>query len=880
MKFLKIIILTVILILAMSFVTLARPEWQTLKTEHFTVFYLDGHILDAMQVIQSLEYYRPRLEKLTGNQAFHLPIVIDDTGTQSNGFSNPLGYQIHLFQYPPGMWAGAENWWTMVGVHEYTHQLTLAKRGGVPQLYFHVFGNDLFSNPNLISPGWIIEGITVYSESQLSNYQGRLNDGLFDSYLGARVKDGRFPTILNGTFSPMEFQLGGIYTWGGEFLNYLSKTYGEEKFAQYFAVNGSSFLWLLDFPALGIDNSARQVFGKSFPELWRDWQVFETKRWENFRYEGERITTKGWYTSNPRIVGRKLYYQRTYPEKTTAFNGFGFADIVERDLDSGKETVLVSTTSGFTVTMEVKQNKLYYSTLDQKASYGNSINQSYGYFNVLHCKDLGSGNDRVILEKEFRAFSISVNGQVLYSIDRNGQFGSEIYCYDPSSKTTQKIFETDYLVNEIANNGAKVVVSARKDWEDYSIYSVNLNSHEFVPLVNTRFAEGNISLQDDKLIFTANYQKVYAIYCYDFASGKLLQLTTNGCCQYGAYDRQTQQLYLVELNSFGYDLYRKPAEFNEYQLPETPKTTPPAFNLSGQSITRGNYTDNLKTLKPQGWAPWLEYDNDRNFTGISFFGNDAIGDFPSYILSLGYDANHQRIGTQLSLTSNYFAPWNFTLSYNDIMDKELSFDVGYPFFSRLSPGISTLKIGTAINYQGEQLELPEYEPYVMTDFRLPKTWGTLKISSPFSQTNGINRTGLYGKLRINQYLAQGQLTLNALGIKDPNKSDSAFKLIRGYTQKLNAREGSISSLDYSHPLFQIHNGLWNPNLYFEDVCGGLFVDQAVANSGERQVSWGAELHLETKMLYSYIPLDWGLRYVQTIEGDNRVDLFLKGLTFE
>jgi hypothetical protein len=53
------------------------------------------------------------------------------------------------------------------------------------------------------------------------------------------------------------------------------------------------------------------------------------------------------------------------------------------------------------------------------------------------------------------------------------------------------------------------------------------------------------------------------------------------------------------------------------------------------------------------------------------------------------------------------------------------------------------------------------------------------------------------------------------------------------------------------------------------------MDGALPDIGERQSSWGVELHLETKLLYGYISCDWGGRYAHNREGDNRYEVFVK-----
>ncbi len=876
MRISKFIILTAVLLFTSS-AAFAWSDWLTLKTEHFTVFYKPEHETEARQVLETLEYYRPQVETLCGNEAFHFPIVIDDLGIMVNGFSDPVNSNIHLFRYSPGPWAGTENWWTLAGVHEYTHQLSLSKTGGVPKFIGDLFGNRFELMPNMMTPGWIIEGITVYNESQLSRYQGRLNDGLFDAHIGARVAEGKLPSILEGTYTPLEYPgRSGIYNFGGEFFQYLANTYGEEKFTRFFAENGSSLLGILPvanfFPVITIDRSAKKVYDKSFPQLWQEWQQYEKKRFKDFRIEGKQITNTGWNVASPVIYDNKLYYQRSYPKKANAFNAYMFNEIIQKDPTGNKEQVIASTTSGFVTPFKIKGNKLYYTTYDYKPGYANASLRSYGYYAVLRQKDLRSNKERIILKNDLRSFEVLDDGNIIYTKDLKTSFGSEVYLLDLVLNTSTKLFDTEYLIEEMIVSGEKIIVTARKDWETFSIYSLDLNSRKFTPVVDTPYQEYGISLEDTRLFFTANYQKRIFSYCYDFGSGQFFRLTENGMAAYPIYDQLHNQLYYVGMNSNGYDLYQKNADFVEFELPQSPATIPPVFTLKESEITKGTYGDNLKTLTPKFWLPLFNSDTERY--GVYFRGSDAVLDFPSYTCSLGYDYKNEKYFSSLDLMINYFAPFEASISYKDDEERTGSLSMSYPLINRLESGISHLNIGTSLNYDPDYKDT-EIEPFFTTGFQYPKTKGDLTVRLPHSTLkNGDERSGVYAELTLSQYLHQSELMLKTIYINDSDNPDDVFTEIRGYDEELIAKKGMIYTLEFSKPILKIRKGLWNPNVYFEDVIITFFGDEAVPETGVKQSSRGIELHFETKLMY-FAPLDWGYRFVRNNEDQNGHEVFVK-----
>ncbi|MDQ1318437.1 MAG: hypothetical protein QG588_2099, partial [Candidatus Poribacteria bacterium] len=113
--------ITVFSVFVFLFISFTHPafSWETLKTDHFTVFYKPEYEYQTRDFLKALEYYRPKVENLIQNQAYHLPIIIDDIGTISNGTTNPINNRIYLFTYPPSassLGTSVQNWATYVGV--------------------------------------------------------------------------------------------------------------------------------------------------------------------------------------------------------------------------------------------------------------------------------------------------------------------------------------------------------------------------------------------------------------------------------------------------------------------------------------------------------------------------------------------------------------------------------------------------------------------------------------------------------------------------------------------------------------------------------------------------------------------------------------------
>jgi hypothetical protein len=891
-------------------------SWETLKTDHFTVFYEPEYEYQAREFLKALEYYRPKVENLTQNQAYRLPIIIEDIGTIANGMTDPITNRIFLFTYPPSassLGTSIQNWATFVGVHEYTHLLHLTKVGGLMEAIKTLFGN--YFLPNVYSLGWVTEGITVYSESQLSPYQGRLNDGYYTSYIASRVKDNRFPSILESAYSPIEYPYGdGIYNYGGMFFDYMAKTYGEDKFAKFFDQYGSSL------PVLMFGMSASQTYGRSLPKLWKEWKQYESERFKNFHNEGEKLTQKGDFASDLVFYNDKLYYTRTNIKKTGAFNAWSFSNITQKDTilvppsngrtESGKEKCIVSTTSSFTTPIKIHKGHLYYAVAEIKPGYANTSYMTYGYYSIVHDKNLTTGEDKVCLKDGLRDFEVLSDGSIIYSKDIKDSFGSEIIRYDRNTREKKELFEVEYLVDRIVVNEDRIIVSARKDWENYNLYSLDLNKQQLTPLVppsngrtdlvppsngrtdlvppsngrteiaNTPNFEGFHSLYSDKLFFTANYGKIYSSYCYDLSSGKTYRLTQNGFSAYPAYDEKNQRLYYLGLNSYGFDVYVTNLEWNEFQTLDETLNMHPSFRLDENQIRKGGYLDNLKTMAPNLHLPLFSIGTKEggNRLGVLLSGEDALAHFP-YSAEFWYDLNTKEPLFDVTLSTRILAPFTTSVSaYNFDEKKRLSLDMQYPLLMRLSSGLSNFSAGFSgrlfNDHSSISMNRRELNPYLKVDFNFPLTNFGLKFSVPLEREaigSTINRNGFYAEWDINEYIRKSELSIKYLGIYDPDntydpkkddKEDSPFPVIRGYDNPLDKKAGIVFSADLTAPILPIKYGIFlMPYVFFEDVCAGLFFDASIPKDGKNpQASTGLELHLETN-LAMMIPMDIGVRLV-------------------
>jgi hypothetical protein len=828
--------------------SIAGANWQARKSTYFTVYYKENYTYPATQLLYNLEYYRKKLSQLIGNKAInkHTYFTLYDTGIISNGYYDPIFDRIGIFIYAPQprFMSLVENWYRLAGIHEYTHKLHITNTSGIPASIVSSLGS-LF-HPNLWCPWWILEGITVYSESRISPYEGRLNNGYFSAYLKTRTEKDTFPDIHTITHAPFEYPwYEGYYLYGGEFFDYLATRYGEEKFSHLFSSIGSSLLSYFTpvLPCISIDKIMIKIYGKSTKELLQEWKLYKKESITIQKTKNERLTTNGWYVLYPILYQGKLYYFREYPIKTGAYRYFYIQEIVEKDISTGEERIIIPLTSEIHTPIRVNNNKLYYGITDIKRNYKNSAISDLGLISSIYEYELSTSKSTLLFRDELRAFLPISADQILYAQDMKDKFGSYIFIYSKKKKKKQLLFTIPYIISEMLYvcDKDKIFVVARRDWENWSIYTLDLKQPRLIPVVDTPFNEISISFAGDNLYFAANYDNINRIYAYNLKDNQLYKLTNDGYANYPVVDITTNTLYFVGLTSVGFDIFYKELNPERFILPKYKKSTMPVFHTI--RLQEAGYIDNLKTLIPKIHIPFP--------IGIILIGSDAIGENYYIFIPFLYNSKAQKMyylnTTQDNIEvkivgfiiSEFFKPHTFYIGF--ITDELISVGWKYPVYVRLTPGLSNVTISTNWNYHDK--EKHNLYNILHIGFQYPR-WNTEISAAIFSD--------LYHSTLTNQMLWLNSYIERYI-------FNSCITLLTGISYEKDKRAyNSFLRFAYSFPLFKIRKGLWNPNIYLEDLCCLLYYERA--DEEEVTSNIGIELQQEISLFMGNIKLPFCIGY--------------------
>lgn len=846
-------------------------DMQVYKTEQFTLLFPPGYEERAVLLLSEIETFKTVPERIVGNKLYNVPIVLEDAGQYTQGYADPVYYKMAVFNY--------ENtdarWLRMGAVHEYTHMLSMLKKSGAPSVLTAVFGDIL--SPGIFAPDWMLEGITTYDESQLSPFSGRLNNFDFEPFIETLVSEGKSPDLMKATYAPFEPPYENFpYLFGGEFFGYLAKTYGEEKFSKFFESYGASLLSYFTYvlPAIAMDNTFREVYGKSTEELWNDWSGQVKEKYKNYKMEGDKITNRGFYTGSPVIHEGKLYYINNKSVKTGVFDTWSFHNIVERDLKTGVEKDIVSAVSSINKGLKFSGKKLYYSVNQVDFPYPNRFESGFGYDSVLCEKDMVTGAGKELFEGSISAFCPDSPGLIIYSSNEIYKYGSKIMRYNLAAKTKEELFEIPYTVTEITPGSSEnvFIISARLESENSGIFELNRKDKTIIKIIDTPWAQDSPIVYGSRIFYSSNADNAKRLYYYDMKDKLTYTLTENGTAYETAFDEENNDIYFVGLNLHGSDIYKK--KFVPQKIAPKKYAGPDSKPLVKAVFIRGSYLDNLATLYPKIRYPYFDYrDNDTYGAGVELMGQDAAGDF-SYDTAVFYDSAFKKACTNITVGFSFLNPLILAVNYQSL---ESYFGAGMqgPVYTNLTGGISDIIPSLVYGYKGSTGQ-KGIMPSINTDFKFITTNGSIYLGSFFEQPwLGSNRRSetYKAELNINQYLGASIMKIKAGFIKSTYKNSGWIGDVRGYAEKAEGKKGVYASAEIFKPLFELHGGLWNPNIFFQDLVGSVFFDSSFTEL-ESRLSYGATLHLETK-IFMNVPLDIGVRGQFDREGRFSPDLIFK-----
>ena len=769
------------------YLLLALNLWQlkVLKTPHYKVFYPPGYHQSAIELAYYLETYHDSVINLIGYDPGTVCVGIQDLGLLTTGFADPISNRIMVMASTPLPYdfhiGSLRNWWRLVGIHEFTHISHLRMVYGWNRSLYYLFG--AIALPNMISPGWIIEGITVFTESQYVPYEGRLNDGLYHDYMKVLTYYDRVPSLTEITYYPYEFPLDNIYLFGGTLCDYINHRYSRHTFREFLRAYSSKAYRVPLLPYFDLDRIARSTFGKSWPTIWRDWRSY--LQTSTYKFNGIRLTNDGWYVACPVMKDGKIFYLRRYGYKSAPLHTRQVWTLTAYDLKTGQTKSLL-TNLPFIPLLSIEGDSLYYVIYKLRFGYPNTYDDGWGYESELWVYNLHTGERHRVLQDALCCFTVD-DGTIYYA--KNCGHMCDIYKYE-GNRTTH-ISHHNANIGELIATPLGLIVSYKRYNTNWNIGILDQQTRTIKPLIATPWVEKSPILQDSLLFYTANYGKTYRIYAYSLNSGHIYRVCNTGVALYPIPLGDT--LYYVSLYPEGFDLTKvKLTLINLDTLycleEEAPRL--PSFNKS-VAIRTGHFVENcIPLFIPQVRLPIAYYNTMTGWNiGLLTYSNDVMG-YSTLLTYWDYSLKTHRVTPYLELSLMLPVPISWTVIY----DAGLSIEVHIPYHRALS---SLWRYGS---------------------ISLSYNKGMLGAELQLNFSSGMNcYCFTIGNLGVNYWTditLQRRFPTHRIWVR--------FSRGYGHPHSSKVKIGGLHhyftvECELPYRVFKLRKGWWTPNLYIEDI---------------------------------------------------------------
>jgi len=598
---------------------------QAMESENFKVYYYPEDSISARWTIRFLESYKKKIDSTTGGNPRRPYVFIEDIGTLSNGYSDPVSGTIAIYNYVPTTDFhndAMKSWFRTVSVHEYTHHSIMTNVKG-PVRYLRPIIGKFFLPNALYLASHMQEGIAVLMESSIDRYEGRLNEGFFDAYIRLLSSRNMIRPSPYINHCPPEYPHGALkYIIGSEFTEYMFDNYGVHMVSKYYSTIAAMpvTIPLIDIPGI-------LVFRKPVSFIYRNWKN-DLKDALSPTPAKSNYLDKGFKIKYLEIKGDRLYYVKEELKRLSWEYTYAESELYEMDLKTLKKSILY--TGHISLPPKKDVNSLYVGITEPEIGKENISFLGIQYLNtIMRIRD---GKVDKVVSGRIRAFDVQ-NDTIFYVTDE--PTGCAIHLFNGKNDSTLMYIDSS-KVQEIMVDGETIFLTCLEPLRGTNIYRIN-NEMELEKLTDFPFTIASLSRYEGKLIFSANYMNKWAIYEFDPTSSRFRIFDSEPLAFYPvAYD---SILYYVTIEVDG-ELLQQTHMNNLRDASITSELCTTSEAYEQYTVRRSTSYDFIKEmLWHDAIYPSVSVDLDAkkiNLTGIQIIGHTPLN-LVEYFVFLNHD---------------------------------------------------------------------------------------------------------------------------------------------------------------------------------------------------------------------------------------------------
>jgi len=857
-------------------------HWKTMETTHFSVHYYETETSIALEISKISENIYDKLTQfLDWHPKGKIQIVLSDAQDLANAYANPFPINtivIYLCQPPPEDEC-YEDWIREIVTHELTHIIQLDRTEGFPSLLREIFGRIMINNA--AQPIWFIEGLAVNTESKFTN-GGRLNSARFKMMLGEDIKTGNLKSIDRASNFPLVWP-GGItpYLYGGYFVSWLSKKYGDESISEYnrHTARGIPF---------AVNTAAKRTFKKDFVTLWKEWEKELSITAQEYKTQEKTkpLTNNGQWNLSPTF---------SPDANTVAF--------ITRSLDEYPELKLLSVETGKTrkivegyinpgISWSEDGKKLLFSRIDTESNY-------YFFSNIYEYNIISKKLNKIKGTERGKFPTFTSNGKgILFVREHCGS--NDLCIIYPENDRLVTIFHNDdhtqYHYPHFLPDSEKILMSIWRKGKGEQIYIFNTSDNTLEKL--TREGDNFSAQWSDKfhgIFFISDNTGTYQLRFYSFEDKKTYCVSDIGRNMlYPDISPDENQIVFSEYASNGYNIHTLCID-EKFKKSESSDMENVKLTFRKSEITTEVHSYNpLPYLLPKFWLPFPLVKERSVSPAFGTMSQDVLQKH-SLFLYAAYFLPKSNIVYDFTYTNNCFRPEIFIESKKDFLasgenwigEKQKnayitltqhytramhSISAGYErdvySMSNTTYNFSNILLSY---YFSNRLRFPrsiEYERggYFTGTYRYYSKvlWGdytfhNLKTKASYYFTTPFPHNVISLKLASGLSISDSA----NIGLMTIGGNEGTFA-VRGYESGIYYGKFVFTgSLSYALPLLWIERGIRTYPVYFHNISMNLFTDfgtTALEFPPDNFQPWlnsiGAEVSLSFDLFYSQVPCNF------------------------
>jgi len=649
-------------------------SWQQMETEHTKIIFEQQDLMYAQHLSSFAdEVYEQLALFFSYTETHKVPVILSGRTAWANGLYTTFPSAVYLYITSPEdrfLGSRTSDWLYSLYVHELTHYLHLGAYVG-PAKYLRFLGPGVTSLSTVFMPGWWIEGITTYTETEFAD-GGRGDDASFALTYQRALEEGDMWSLSQGAYSGPFTPSSRIYITGYLMVEHLIRNYGIESFLE---INRR----FAAFPFLGFSPAFKRVTGHAAKELFTF--ALEEKQRDVSRSQGTAVvpldegssflvtpTAYGLigYASSP-TSGGVLY---RYPEDRERER------IMHLSLDGGKSISFSSESALF-------------SFLWADSTHPSSLSMAPVGYSDLYLLTLNTLEMIKVTDQQRLVHpTISSDGKRAVASRINGPYHDlvEVNLHNGSLSTLASAKGVSYLESALNADGSALVVLALEGG-NFSLLLMRRDEEPSV-LVGPTSDELRSPLWDgeDAILFC----KELSLHRYDFATGMVEDLFSEPGGVHAAR-RIGETLYYESYTYTGLKLFEIPISQlgsgeGVFSAPQ-----PSALGTDTPIFSYKPYADHLK------WnliLPFPFVENNRFQPGV-WVHTTSLLQTQSLIGSVGWslrsklpvaNLTYQRLvggkALQINALLNQYNPTK------DLEQSRLSTTLSFPLFLKITPRFS------------------------------------------------------------------------------------------------------------------------------------------------------------------------------------------------